>query len=281
MFVEHLYKSVLKINKIMEINTISPVFADFNKQIPQMQHTNNKENTTQQPTSNKKMSRRLANSLLALGIMGVASLGIFYLSQRHKVKVKYQAPKPKVTAPPPAIHLKQDMEMYLPSVMPNRTASDISKVASETVDDFGRTVRTRVFPSGSIEETIFPDGKQISRRIIQTIKRPDSFSDELDVFSLCDETSKKITGITTKDVGYDKIKINHMKEFVKDAKGKFRLVRRQKMEVDDILNPVHKIVEHLDDGTTKITLASVSNNTQNIITRDRKGNILSETFTFL
>lgn len=265
----------------MEISTISPVFADFNKQIPQIQYSNNKESSAQKSTTKKQMSRQLANSLLALGIAGVASLGLFYLSQRHKVKVKYQTPKPKFTAPPPALHLKQDMEMYLPSVMPNRTTSDISKVASETVDDFGRTIRTRVFPSGSIEETVFPDGKQVSRRIIQTIKRGDGFCDELDVFSLCDEANKKITGITTKDVGYDKIQVNHMKEFIKDAKGKFKLIRRQKMEVDDILNPVHKIVEHLDDGTTKITLASVSNNTQNIITRDRKGNILSETFTFL
>ncbi len=263
----------------MEVNTTSPIFANFNNQITQTQQPNNKT-VPKEEKNEKVLNKQLVRSLIAMGIAGVASLGIYHFSKKRKMKLKYQAPIPKYTAPPPSTHLKEELELYLPSFMPKKP-DNIEKTATEYIDDLGRTVKRRVLQTGTIEETFHPEGELFSRRIVQTIKRKDGFSDKLDVFSVHDSTSKKIMGKTTKDVGYGEIEIHHIKEYLKDAKGKLRLIRRQKMEVDDILNPIHKIVEHLEDGTTKITLKNVSNNTQDIITRDRKGNILSQTFTFL
>ncbi len=265
----------------MKTNQISPVFAEFNSQITQIQQQTNKPTVQETKKEEKVLNKKVVNSLIAMGIIGIASLGIHLLSTRRKVKTKYQAPVPKFTAPPPAMHLGQEQELYMPSIKPIKSSTPI-KESREYIDECGRKVIEKAFPSGSIEETFNTDGRISSRRILQTIKRADGFCDELDVFSYYPHQNvKKIIGERTRDVGYSKLSIQHEKEFIKDSKGKYRLIRRQKVQEDDVLNPIHKIVEHLEDGTTRITIQNVSNYTQDIITRDRKGNILSKSFTFL
>ncbi len=254
----------------MQVNPINPVFAEFNNI-----STNTKVSTSSKPKKTKEIDRKLLLSMIALGTIGVAAIGIGLLKKTNTQKKMFAIPKTDFTKGAPET-LRIKPEEYI--AKPKKQARRILKTVSTTD---GRTMKIEEYRTGSLSECFDDAGKFLHRERYQEIKRPDGFLDKLRIMSLDDGQSKKTFGVMKIFRGYEEEEIGITKEYVKTAKGKWKLLRRDAAFADDMHENVNKIVEHLRDGTTQVTIIKKSYNTKEIKIYDRKGNILSRSIGFL
>lgn len=254
----------------MQINPINPVFAEFNTI-----STNTKDSNFSEPQKEIEIDRKLLLSMIGLGTLGVALLGVSILKRRHADKKIFSIPKDDFTkAAPELVRIKP--EDYI--IKPKKQARRILKVA-DTAD--GKKLKIQEYRTGSLSECFDDAGKFLYRERQQTIERPDGFSDKLNIMTLDDGKRKKTFGVMKVFRGYEEEEIGITKEFIKNKKGKWTLERREATFADDMHENVNKIVEHLTDGTTRVTLIKKSYNTKEIKIYDKKGNIISSSMGFL
>lgn len=254
----------------MQINPINPVFAEFNTF-----STNTKDSNIEESPKEKEIDRKLLLSMIALGTIGLATIGIGFLSKTHKQKKMFSIPKTDFTmTAPESVRIRPEDYIVKPKKQPKR-------VLKSVLTKDGKTMQIEEYRTGSLSECFDDAGNFLHRERYQEIKRPDGFSDKLRIMTLDNGESKKTFGVMKIFRGYEEEEIGITKEYIKNKKGKWQLLRRDAAFADDMHENVNKIVEHLTDGTTRVTLIKKSYNTKEIKIYDRKGNIISSSMGFL
>ena len=138
-----------------------------------------------------------------------------------------------------------------------------------TIDEKGNKLKITTSKNGFrvlMEEKYDETGKIISR-----------IAEHKDYETLPRRVETTYVGKKKTTVNSDNYGCTIHKQYLKDSKGKYKLKTRDRIVTSSYGSDMErKLVEHLDNGTSRTTLESNILNTQRIIIRDKKGNVLSD-----